>query len=53
VAIREGVREAAGEGRDRDHEREVEQQLELTHDPMRLVGRPGGHPVADLSAHSN
>jgi hypothetical protein len=43
--------EVVREGRDRDHEREVEEQLELARRAVRLVGRAREHPDADLHAH--
>jgi hypothetical protein len=51
VAAPDRHREVVRERGDRDHEREVEEQLELARRAVRLVGRPGEHPDADLQAH--
>jgi hypothetical protein len=51
VTVGQRVREAGRQARDRDHEREVEQQLELGRDAVGLVDRARRHPDACRSAH--
>ncbi|GAA2904360.1 hypothetical protein GCM10010517_70420 [Streptosporangium fragile] len=47
VTVGDGVGELGGDGRDRDHEGEVEQKFERARDAVRLVGGTSAHPDSD------